>query len=313
MERQRREGGAARGIAGAGLLVGGLAAAGFLAQTAQSLWAGGLWRVDGVVAFAVVVLGGLLALWYALTGLALVLAALTRRGLGIARWGAPIARRLAVGAAVTAIGVGSVPAIALPDSPELPEDLTLGGLVLVQPERDAGAVVQSEPGHDGLELGMGLGEQEHHAEASATTEAKPREETDSSMEPGAHQGPEATPELSPEPEPAPTVAATHEPASTAAATAPAHEPTREPSTSRTSAPEPARTPDPVGSLTHADVHVVASGECLWWIAEEELPAHATDAQIWQRVGEWVEANPELRPNPDLIMPGQNLRIPGSTP
>jgi len=53
-------------------------------------------------------------------------------------------------------------------------------------------------------------------------------------------------------------------------------------------------------------HVVKSGECLWWIAEYEDIYN--DPFMWPVI---YNANKDKINNPDLIYPGQTLRIPRS--
>lgn len=77
-------------------------------------------RIDGLVGFALMGVGALVAAWYALTGLGLALEGLFRHGIGIRVWGAPLVRRLGVGLTVT--GFVSSPALA----GEPPEDLAWG-------------------------------------------------------------------------------------------------------------------------------------------------------------------------------------------
>jgi nucleoid-associated protein YgaU len=54
----------------------------------------------------------------------------------------------------------------------------------------------------------------------------------------------------------------------------------------------------------ATSHVVKKGECLWWIAQ--YVEVYNDAWQWPRI---YEANRDQIEDPDLIFPGQVLRIP----
>lgn len=76
-------------------------------------------RPDSVVATVILGAGTLAALWYAATGLGLLVATVGRRDLGVARWGAPVLRRVAIGTALTIMCVG--PAQAAP-----PDDVAWG-------------------------------------------------------------------------------------------------------------------------------------------------------------------------------------------
>jgi nucleoid-associated protein YgaU len=59
--------------------------------------------------------------------------------------------------------------------------------------------------------------------------------------------------------------------------------------------------------------VVVAGDCLWRVAAASLPAHATDAEItarWHRIYRLNRA--AIGADPDLIQPGQRLRLPPTT-
>jgi hypothetical protein len=72
---------------------------------------------------------------------------------------------------------------------------------------------------------------------------------------------------------------------------------------------------PRHSATDGEVRevTVRRGDTLWDIAAAHLSADATDAEIadeWQR---WFQANRSvIGPDPDLILPGQVLRVPDSS-
>jgi nucleoid-associated protein YgaU len=76
--------------------------------------------------------------------------------------------------------------------------------------------------------------------------------------------------------------------------------------SSTSAPTASQQPAPFRSepaTPPTQTHVVASGDSLSKIAKQ----YYGDANQWRRI---YEANRDQISNPDLIKPGQNLKIPG---
>lgn len=98
---------------------GSAAAVGLLA--ALEAWATRLpvTQVDDVVGFLVIAGGAAVALWYALTGVGACASLLLGRGLGVRTWGAPLARRLALGVGVGLIAVTPVQA-------DAPDDMSWG-------------------------------------------------------------------------------------------------------------------------------------------------------------------------------------------
>lgn len=208
-----------RGLAGLAVATLGAGCAFALAQAALLLWvSSSQLRVDAAVGLGVTVIGALVAAWYAITGVGVTLSVVSRRGLGVARWGAPLARRLSVGFLVTALGTAALPAMA--DS-TIPDDLTWAGLVTLMADNSPGPI-----------------------QGVAPPVVIPTTVTDS---------PIATPS--------------------------------------------------------DRQHVVQPGESLWRISAAELPG-ASNAQIAARVQAWIHANPQLAANPDLILIGQRITIPG---
>jgi nucleoid-associated protein YgaU len=60
--------------------------------------------------------------------------------------------------------------------------------------------------------------------------------------------------------------------------------------------------------------VVRSGDCLWSIAARDLPADASPVEVAHRWHALYAANHDLiGPDPDVIEPGQRLRLPVRTP
>ncbi len=75
---------------------------------------------------------------------------------------------------------------------------------------------------------------------------------------------------------------------------------------RAVAPRPGRRPAP-----SPETVLVAPGDTLWAIAAHGLPAHSPDARIAVRWHAIYAANRSLiGPDPDLIVPGQRLLLPG---
>ena len=77
--------------------------------------------------------------------------------------------------------------------------------------------------------------------------------------------------------------------------------------------EPIQGSAPRTSTTHAAVVVVA-GDTLWDIARRHLPPGASDADVAHAWPQWYVANRTLiGPDPDRLLPGMRLRVPGGRP
>lgn len=81
------------------------------------------------------------------------------------------------------------------------------------------------------------------------------------------------------------------------------------------APAPAAGARP-GTTTASVERVVVRGDCLWAIAADSLAGQLgrppDDAEIAAAVDAWWQANAEvIGPDPDVLLPGQVLRVPGS--
>ncbi|WP_022924164.1 LysM peptidoglycan-binding domain-containing protein [Serinicoccus marinus] len=62
-----------------------------------------------------------------------------------------------------------------------------------------------------------------------------------------------------------------------------------------------------------DRHVVRRGDTLWDLAQRHLGADATAVQVAQEWPRWYAANRGvIGPDPDLLLPGQELVVPGTT-
>lgn len=230
-----------------------------IAVTRSAAW----WRPDDAVAAGLFGIGTLIAGWYALTALALLLSAVASADLGVRRWGAPLLRTLSVSAGSVALAVGT-PVLALastpPEAPPVSEDLAWGA----------------------APVPLGLDSPTALEALFAPTEPEPLAE--SAVLPGPAAG-----ELAPPPE-----LASVELTATDVGAVEGHTPKEE------------------NDVGQEKVHVVTRGESLWAIAAAENPG-ATNAWIAQRVAEYVHANPSVQSNPDLIVPGQRLEIPETTP
>lgn len=77
-------------------------------------------------------------------------------------------------------------------------------------------------------------------------------------------------------------------------------------------PDAEKPPPLARSDTHESTHIVRAGESLWEIAAAELPEAADDI-IARRVSQYVDANPAVQRNPDLIFPDQIIAIPDLQP
>lgn len=261
--------------------MGSISTAALVTHVLRSTPSGSLWRVDDVVALAISAVGALVAAWYALTGAALTLGSITRRGLGITRWGAPLARRLGRGLAVAAVGAGVIPGAAWAS---VPDDLTIGGLIQIDDGESARVV---EPPLAVMAPAANQDGTDHPSSEGREGEA------------GAPEDPAATAVDGPEnADKAENVDEAEKTGDAGAAGA---------------ADGEAEATNNAGAHlgpSASGTYVVQAGDCLWWIAEAELPAGSSDARIARRVSDWVDTNPGLRANPDLILISQRLTIPG---
>jgi len=74
-------------------------------------------------------------------------------------------------------------------------------------------------------------------------------------------------------------------------------------------PAPASTDGPP-STQHRTV-TVGPGDCLWSLAQQQLGPSATAAAIDRQTHQWYAINRAvIGPNPDLILDGQQLQVPG---
>ncbi|QEH93681.1 hypothetical protein FV141_09200 [Dermacoccus abyssi] len=69
---------------------------------------------------------------------------------------------------------------------------------------------------------------------------------------------------------------------------------------------------PTGRSSATGTHVVLRGQNLWSIAAAHLPENAPGEVVADAVSAWIEANPSLRENPDIIHAGDVLTVPGSS-
>ena len=127
----------------------------------------------------------------------------------------------------------------------------------------------------------------------------------------------APPEPAPPPTPAPPVSSLGAQAppitARAAAAAPVHATPQAPAApsrpDRAPAASTPRTAPPAIRIpAAARRHVVRQGESLWAIAARLLPASASNAQIAREVARLAALNADRLPAPDLLMPGQVLRL-----
>ncbi len=231
---------------------------------------------DAAVATAVFAIGLLAALWYALTGLGLLLSQLVRRDLGVSRWGAPLARRLALGAGIGLLAIG-------PAQADTPDDVSWGAVAALHEARVPPLVTAPASPVPPLTSATPL------PSAGLPTRASLPE---SSSPPGNASLPfGATP-----PGNAPRNAT-----APGDATAPVRPGT-------ISVAGPAGEGGEAPPSADATTRVVAPGDCLWSIAAGEFDSPSA-ATIATRVTDWIEANPGLAANPDLIHPGDVLVVP----
>lgn len=258
-------------------------------------------RVEDVVALGAVTSGVLVALWYGLTAVALLLAdfmALSRRTRlaaarlrdTVARLGAPVLRRAAVLGVGAGLALTGIPAAAVSDTPldgasaqsavddTVPPDLR-PGLSPLEQDIPGELPTRPDPADDGRSPptvpgpGVGTGEPE---EAGVPTTGEP-------------DHPPASERATPQEVPRPTAAPGAAPVEVGA----------------------------VGSRTEGTAtvsadghHVVRPGDSLWEIAAAHLGDRATPAEIAAEWPRWYQTNRAvIGADPDLIHPGQALLAP----
>ncbi|CAA9386287.1 MAG: hypothetical protein AVDCRST_MAG32-1995 [uncultured Nocardioides sp.] len=76
-------------------------------------------------------------------------------------------------------------------------------------------------------------------------------------------------------------------------------------------PPPVESSSPAGGSGRPRLHVVRPGESLWSIAAATAPAEEDVDARWRAI--WVANRAVVGTDPDLILPGQRLRIPAQEP
>lgn len=263
------------------------------------------WRPDDAIMAALTALGALIAAWYALTALGIVVTAIARHDLGVRRWGAPLLRTLSTGAGSVGLALGT-PAIALAE-PDLAWDP--GAIYVEEQPHDDPPDLAWDPSSATMANDDSPDDEEEHERGFASDESeRPDTEEPADLTDVDRASETAGNTLTETPSPLP-----HDetPAPATTNDAIAVEPTGPTDLHTDRIPE--RTPERRSAVPiDPAIHVVSAGESLWSIAASEHP-NATNGWILERVGEYVAANPSVQPNPDLIFPGQRLAIPEEAP
>lgn len=269
---RRRSAGGAFGA----LLVGAataVALAGLLGLRLEVVLSGrsGVWRVDSAVEACVLVVGGLVALWLAVSAsvaavcvLARVAGASWEAGESLVARCAPRVVRIAL---VVVVGAGVGLGLASGASAASPAPAPSASVGVVAGADDLGWAVTGPDVASGPAEGSG-------PVAAATDAPFPQAEQ---LAPTGAGTPAGQP---------------------AAASAPAL------------AMETQATPTTPTTPTTADTVVVVAGDSLWAIAARHLPPESTDAQIAEAWPQWYDANTAtIGADPGRILPGQVLAVP----
>lgn len=236
--------------------------------------------------------------WLLLITLAVLAEALAAGGSspGSARWsrglGCPPALRRAVlvGCGLSVL-VCAVPATAAPADPSGPLDLT--GLVL--PDRPVGPAP----------LATGTAPRPEATPSPQDVTPSPEAAPTPSTAPDASEAEGVAPET-------PSETGTEPGPGTGTEAAPRGDRPADASAARASAPAtPPATPSTPAARPGETTVVVRTGDTLWALAAERLPA-PTDAAVAAEVARWSAANATTVADPDLIHPGQRLTAPGGT-
>ncbi|MBD8063049.1 LysM peptidoglycan-binding domain-containing protein [Oceanitalea stevensii] len=291
-----------------------LVASALLGRWSVELGSRGVARVDEAVALGSAAGGTLVAAWYALTAIALLLAQLAELGrraprlarglraaVGVA--GAPVLRRAAVLGVGAGLALAAVPASAGPAADDtVPHDLRpgVGSLSVPRtapPEELPGAEEPAQGAASAPEPSAPADE----GPAGPPSTPSPRPDVPSSGAPPQDRGP-AAPSDDRE-----TAVPSSEQGTAALPTVAAVSGTGTPADTPTARPHAA-----AGSEAHRGTarHVVERGDSLWSIAKAHLGEGATDAEIAAEWPRWHTTNRSvIGADPHLIHPGQALLAP----
>lgn len=298
------------------LLAGGLVA--LTVSVALGLWATGqalgtqVWRVESVVAPAVVLVGAVAAAWVAASALLAGACGLVRSTgrawrsgeRAVQRWAPVVVRRALAVAVAGAVGLGgAVGAHAAPAEAPAAVAVDLGWSPTA-PD-DAGAAATPAPAPSPSDDPDGV---------APTDDATPAAAPTADAAPGASGGPgAATPAAATATPPAAaasTPLAAPAPARPAADVAPAEVAGTDAFPAHVAAPVPLDVAPPSEAHPPGGTVVVRDGDTLWAIAARHLGADATDAQIAAAWPQWYAANAAtIGADPDLVVPGQVLTVP----
>lgn len=282
-----------------------------------------VWRVDDVVAVAVVALGALAALWVGLSAAVASLCVLARAAgrtwrageHAVERWGPGIVRRALTVLVAAGVGIGAATgahASAEPAPHPVVADLgwapTNQAATSTDPVDDATrAATPAAPAVDAPTDRSG-------ADPAAPTTGTGRSTGTSTAAPAPQD--RSTPDA-----PAPARAVGHgsrpaAPTSTTAVTATPDDAAAATTTAAGATTSTVGTTGaPVGPTAAAQggTVVVRPGDTLWSLTARHLGADATDAAISAEWPRWYAANAAaIGPDPDLLHPGQVLVVPATT-
>ncbi len=270
------------GLAGLGALLLSLLLALWVADHVGSTR---LWRVESVVAPAVVALGAVAAGWVGASSLvAAACAALRTTGVAwrageaaVQRWAPGLVRRALAVAVAAAVGLG-----------------TAAG---------AHAAVEASPGGPaGVVVDLGWSPTTHGASPRhAASDGTPTTAEPTTLPAGHGPANQAVAPPAAAPVSAPIDTAPGPTDATVAPTGTAGAPVTAPPASA-----PITPPAPTGGTVE-----VRTGDTLWGLAARALGPDATDAAIAAEWPRWYAANAStIGPDPDVLEPGQVLTVPG---
>ncbi|TQL03717.1 LysM peptidoglycan-binding domain-containing protein [Cellulomonas sp. SLBN-39] len=304
-----------------------------------------VWRVDDVVAVAVVVLGALAALWVGLSAAVASLCVLARAAgrtwrageHAVERWGPGIVRRALTVLVAAGVGLGAATgAQASADPAPSPVVADLGWAPTTQGAEGTGGGTTADAAAATTATTTGA---PGDGVTGAPAESDPAAPATRSGSTGARiaappQQASVTPDA-----PAPARAVGHGPESSATASRTTSSQTTSSQVTSSQAPsspaaatttDTARTaataeggttstvtateaPAAPSGTTPGGTVVVRAGDTLWSLTARHLGQDASDAEIAAAWPRWYEANAAvIGPDPDLLHPGQVLVVPATT-